>query len=70
MANLVYKKLLTTGQGSVPGRLVAGDHRRVGIGSAIVESGEAQVGDGTETVPCPGGARRMRPPRREWRDVK
>jgi hypothetical protein len=34
--------------GQVPGGPVAGDHRRIGVGTAVVEPDESQVGDGSE----------------------
>lgn len=41
-------QFLAAGQGPVAGGLIAGDHRWVGVRAAVVEAGEAQIGDRAE----------------------
>ncbi len=43
------RQLLSSCQGPVPGGLVNGDHCGAGVGAAVVEPDEAQVGDRPET---------------------
>jgi hypothetical protein len=42
-------QLLPSRQRPVPGSLVAGDHRRIGVGTAVIQPDESQVGDGSES---------------------
>lgn len=50
-------QLLPSRQRPVPSGFVAGDHRRIGVGTAVVEPDESQIGDGSEADrPQPGSA--------------